>query len=235
MWSHYGIKDGQTWHCTGPTVAAPPFNSMDFYGSEHISGVISDYKQVGAYFFQTDGPELYTNSKASNIFWHTNDDGIKAYHSGASVTRAIVWKVKNDPVIQVGWAAREVRGVVIDGLEVIHSRYPKQDKYAPAAIVGGSPYYRPGGGGVDPHKTLEMTVRDLSVEGDRFGGPALLRITTLMNYDIKFSGVKYPDGMLPGLLGQDAFPENVDDVTVKISISNMTVRHEKVPDQLIWR
>ena len=49
---------------------------------------ISDYKQVGAWFFQTDGPEMGTweldayvmhssGSVVQDVFYHINDDGLK--------------------------------------------------------------------------------------------------------------------------------------------------------------
>jgi len=33
MWGHKSLGGGQTWFCQGPTITAPPFNTMDFYGS----------------------------------------------------------------------------------------------------------------------------------------------------------------------------------------------------------
>ena len=70
------------------------------------SSTWSDYKQVGAFFFQTDGPELYAGSTAHDVFYHTNDDTIKIYYSNVAVRRVVVWKGHNDPVIQMGWASK---------------------------------------------------------------------------------------------------------------------------------
>lgn len=78
MWWHNNLGGGQTWYCMGPTIASPPFNTMDFNGNSDITSQISDYKQVGAFFFQTDGPEVYPNSVVHDVFWHVNDDAIKA-------------------------------------------------------------------------------------------------------------------------------------------------------------
>jgi hypothetical protein len=53
MWWHNNLGGGQTWYCDGPTINAPPFNTMDFNGNSDITSQIRDYKQVGSYFFQT--------------------------------------------------------------------------------------------------------------------------------------------------------------------------------------
>jgi len=226
MWSHKGIRKGQSWHCVGPTIASPPFNTMDFHGSDEIASTISDYKQVGAYFFQTDGPQMYSNSIIQDVFLHVNDDAIKVYHSGVTLSRATIWKCHNDPVIQIGWDARDVSGVFIDSLNVIHSRYRRSEVYVPSAIIGGSPFYC-GGKAVDPTKTFEMTVSNLSVEGPCGGAPALIRIIPLVNYDIKLRGVIFHNGLLDGQLGESIVPEVKDGdgrrLEMKLSISDWFV------------
>jgi hypothetical protein len=75
MWWHRHVGR-QTWHCVGQTLNAPPFNTMDLHGnSEQASVRISDYKQVGAFFFQTNGTQMYPNSVIQDVFYHVNDDG----------------------------------------------------------------------------------------------------------------------------------------------------------------
>ena len=96
MWSHRAIRNGQTWHCVGPTVASPPFNTHDFHGaSEGARVLLSDYKQVGAYFFQTDGPMMYPGSVVRDVFLHVNDDALKVYYSNVAVENVTVWKGHN--------------------------------------------------------------------------------------------------------------------------------------------
>jgi hypothetical protein len=29
LWWHRGVQAGQVWHCAGPTISSPPFNTMD--------------------------------------------------------------------------------------------------------------------------------------------------------------------------------------------------------------
>ena len=88
MWRHNHVVSGQSWLLRGPTIVAPPFNSMDLFGPGAGSVHISDYKQVGAWFFQTDGPEMGTweldayvmhssGSVVQDVFYHINDDGLK--------------------------------------------------------------------------------------------------------------------------------------------------------------
>jgi len=68
------VPDGQqtTWIVDGPTVNSPPFNSMDWYGDiSAFSVMCTDYKQVGAFFGQTDGMQAYPGSVYQDIFYHT--------------------------------------------------------------------------------------------------------------------------------------------------------------------
>ena len=51
---------------------------MDMGGSDNPAVIISDYKQVGAWFLQTDGPQMYPGSRVQYVFYHANDDVIKA-------------------------------------------------------------------------------------------------------------------------------------------------------------
>jgi len=225
MVSHYTIAAGQTWHCRGPTIANPPFNTTDFFGDNHACSVrLADYKQVGSYYFQTDGPQLYPHSTASDIFLHVNDDGIKAYHSDVSVTRAIVWKGHNDPVVQMGWTSRDVSGVTIDHLHVIHSRYLKDEMGVPSAIIGASPFYSTTG--VDPSKAISLTITNLTSEGP---SPALIRITPLQSYrSLQLKHVSFPDG-LQTVAGESRVPHAAHGaVEMGLHISNWSVGGEQV-------
>jgi hypothetical protein len=68
------VPEGQqtTWVVNGPTINSPPFNSMDWYGDTSAFSVLcTDYKQVGGYFGQTDGMQMYPGSVFKDIFYHT--------------------------------------------------------------------------------------------------------------------------------------------------------------------
>jgi hypothetical protein len=196
MWEHTNISAGQTWHCVGPTLVSPPFNTMDFWGSEDISVMISDYKQVGAFFFQTDGPQMYPHSYVHDVFYHVNDDGLKGYYSHVYVKNATIWKVKNDPVIQLGWGSRAVQNMTVDSLNVIHTRYPIADIYTPTAIVGSSPMYNPTRAPEFCKSIRDFTLAGLVCEGPC---PGLFRLTPLVNYEnFVVRGAAFPDGLVMG-------------------------------------
>jgi hypothetical protein len=229
MWWHNSINQGQKWTCRGPTVAAPPFNTMDFNGNSDITSEIVDYKQVGAYFFQTDGPAVYPNSVVRDIFYHVNDDGIKLYYSGVSVSRATIWKCHNDPIIQMGWDTRNLNSMNVDGLNVIHTRYYKSETVVPSAIIGASPFYMDGKT-ADPSKSISATISNIVCEGPC---PALLRITPLQSYkNFAIKNVAFPDGLQVNDIGigQSIVPK-VNGVRVELNIGNWTVKGNKVTMQ----
>lgn len=100
MFCRQAVSDNQTWTCVGVTLNAPPFNSVDLFPREatnheednRVRIRVEDYKQVGAFYFQTDGLPAYGGSITS-VFLHTNDDALKLYYSDAHVTDVVVWKV----------------------------------------------------------------------------------------------------------------------------------------------
>ncbi|KZF23771.1 glycoside hydrolase family 49 protein [Xylona heveae TC161] len=227
MWWHNDIQAGQKWFCHGPTITAPPFNTMDFLPEDAaISSEIIDYKQVGAFFGQTDGPELYPNSTVRNVFWHVNDDALKVYHSGASVINTTIWKCLNDPIIQMGWSTRNISGIVIDTLNVIHTRYLGPYMIVPPAIIGASPFYADGLT-PDPNQAISLKVSNVVCEGLC---PLLIRITPLQSYrDFIVENVAFPDGLLNNSLdiGQSEIPA-APGVVMDLHISNWTVGGEQV-------
>ncbi|KFY47866.1 hypothetical protein V495_01766 [Pseudogymnoascus sp. VKM F-4514 (FW-929)] len=228
MWWHNSIGGGQTWSCVGPTINAPPFNTMDFNGNTDISVRISDYSQVGAFFFQTDGPQMYPNSVVHDVFYHVGDDAIKTYYSGVSVSRITVWKNHNDPIIQMGWDIRDVHGVTIDTLYVIHTRYIKSETYVPSAIIGASPRYD-NGNAIDSGKTMSMTISNVICEGLC---PALFRITPLESYrNFVVKNVAFPDGLQKNSIGTGQSIIPAANVRMELQISDWTVKGEKVTMQ----
>lgn len=180
MWSG-NLNQNQTWICQGPTIAAPPFNTMDFHGEPECH--VSDYKQVGAFFWQTDGMAIYPNSKFHDIFYHIGDDGIKAYYSDVQVDRINIWKTTNDPIIQMGWAPRNVTNFTANDLFVIHARFPGPNMVVPSALIGASPSYTD----IDATDaaSLGSRISNFNINNIRCEGicPSLLRWNMLQNYD----------------------------------------------------
>jgi len=120
----FGSSDAeQTLRLQGVTIKEPPYHSFVVYGNEDTFRMdVSNYQQVGGWYWQTDGIELYSGSTMRNTFFHANDDVLKLYHSQVSVRDTVVWKNENGPVIQWGWSPRSIDGVDVDGTAVIHNR-----------------------------------------------------------------------------------------------------------------
>lgn len=184
MWSGYSTPGKQqTFILTGVTTNAPPFNSIDFTGDlETISIDQSDYKQVGAFFGQTDGTTLHTGSSVRDTFYHSGDDTIKTYGSDITVRDVVVWKGKTAPVIQFGWRSRDLCNITVDGVDVIHMRYSSNASHP--SIIGANQVY---GYSEDDTSTadLDNTVRDIffgNIRAEGIGGN-LMRIVPLAHYE----------------------------------------------------
>ena len=184
MWQGYTPTQGVTWTLQGVTINAPPFNTMDFTGELNTFSVnASDYKQVGAFFGQTDGLENYPNSHVRDIFYHSGDDTIKTYYSNVLVERVTVWKTNNAPILQFGWYPRQVSNIVVDSVNVIHSRYISQATEYPRALVGSAASYTDLTSTSTADVTLDLS--NFTVSNWRSEGisPALLGINPLVNID----------------------------------------------------
>ncbi|CAD7970944.1 unnamed protein product [Amoebophrya sp. A120] len=141
MWKSWNGSPGQqTFILHGVTMTDPPFNSHDMYNEPKIFA--TDYKQVGGWFLQTDGLTLYPGSVFKDSLVHTNDDGLKTYHSDIQYERISVWKGPNDPVFQMGWAPQNLQNVYAKDITILHTRFKSWDKEAlPSAIIGASYSY----------------------------------------------------------------------------------------------
>lgn len=107
----------------GVTIVEPPYHSFVVYGEESsFSMTVRNYHQVGAWYWQTDGLELYANSTMKDTFLHANDDVLKVYHSNVSIEETVVWKGPNGPVVQWGWVPRNIENVSIKRTYVIHNQ-----------------------------------------------------------------------------------------------------------------
>ncbi|KAI1429091.1 dextranase precursor [Xylaria sp. FL1777] len=184
IWSGYSTSGKQqTFTLTGVTTNAPPFNSIDFTGDlDTISISQWDYKQVGAFFGQTDGTTLYSGSGIHDVFYHSGDDTIKVYGSGITVRDVVVWKTKTAPIIQYGWAARNMENVLVDGIDVIHMHYSSNGSHP--SIIGANQVY--GQAETETNTAdLSRTVRNATfrnIRAEGIGGN-LMRIVPLTNYE----------------------------------------------------
>ncbi|PNH47738.1 hypothetical protein VD0004_g596 [Verticillium dahliae] len=208
MFWHQSVMDNQTWYCIGPTLNAPPFNTMDLHPMNHtpheednkVQSHIQDYKQVGAFYFQTDGTQMYKGT-VRDVFWHVNDDAIKLYHAGAQLEGLTVWKARNNAIIQMGWKPRDVSDVSVKHVRLIHNRWIQPNAYVPSAILGASPFYADPKL-VDPSRKMSLHISDLVCEGVC---AALMTMAPLQNFDLLVENVH--------------FEKMHDDVTVRLGHS----------------
>jgi hypothetical protein len=126
----------------GVTISEPPYHSFVVYGDNddpNFQMRVENYKQVGSWYWQTDGIELYRGSQMQNTFFNANDDVLKMYHSNVTVDNTVIWKNENGPVIQWGWVPRNIDNVAVRNTYVIHNRmYWKDVKYNTCIINSSS-------------------------------------------------------------------------------------------------
>ncbi|KAI9926528.1 hypothetical protein ASPWEDRAFT_45357 [Aspergillus wentii DTO 134E9] len=188
MWRGTLGNSSQTFVLNGVTASAPPFNSMDWTGNslDLITCRVDDYKQVGAFYGQTDGLEMYPGSIVQNVFYHTNDDGLKMYYSNVTARNIVMWKESVAPVVEFGWTPRNTENVLIDHVDVIHQAYQSADNNPGIFGAVNNYLYAPNGLSSN-HSTgnSNMTVRNITWSNFRAEGPssALFRINPIQNLD----------------------------------------------------
>jgi hypothetical protein len=124
----------------GVTFNEPPYHSFVVYGNENTMQMqVAQFKQVGAWYWQTDGPEVYTNGTMANTFIHSNDDVIKMYHPNVNITNTVIWKGENGPVVQWGWKPRNVSNVNMRDTYVIHNRMAWKDEKGNTCLINAAP------------------------------------------------------------------------------------------------
>jgi len=168
---------GQTLQVDGVTVAEPPYHSFVTYahdaagteiGVEDFKMDVANYKQVGSWYWQTDGIELYDDGQMRNTFFHANDDVLKIYHNRVKIKNTVIWKNENGPIVQWGWVPRDIDDVTVRNTDVIHNRmYWKDVKYNTCVFNSSSHYEDMGATDrADPTTTVQnMTFTDTRVEG----------------------------------------------------------------------
>ena len=106
----------------GVTVMEPSYHSMEAYGDVNsLLMEVEQYKQIGGWYWQTDGLEIFEGGSERNSFYHANDDVLKMYYSNVHRENILVWKVENGPVVQFGWWVRNMTNVVLNNVDIIHN------------------------------------------------------------------------------------------------------------------
>ncbi|CRG91629.1 hypothetical protein PISL3812_08679 [Talaromyces islandicus] len=185
MWSGQTGSSLQTFNLVGPTINAPPFNSMDWNGDLSLLTTKSrDYKQVGSFYGQTDGLEFYAGAQAQDIFYHVNDDTIKTYYSNVNIDGVVVWKMNTGPVVQFGWASRTLTNITVNDVSVIHQSY--SEAINNPGLIGSDNAYTASTTGISSnHSTANVanTMSGVTWSNFRAEGPSacLFRISALEN------------------------------------------------------
>lgn len=234
MWSGTsfpGIQ--QTFTLKGPTINAPPFNTMDFTGDNStISVRASDYKQVGAFFGQTDGIEMYPGSYVHDIFYHSNDDTIKTYYSDVLCERVTVWRGNTGaPTVEFGWHQYDIENITVANVDIIHSKYLPGG--APS-LVGAQPFYE-GSGGNNDYADLSMAIKDVIFSNFRSEGisGALFIITPLSNLKNFLLRNFWIEEFPVGVPLESTFNIQTDTAGALASISDFVVENYYVGNQEI--
>ncbi|MEE8667620.1 MAG: glucodextranase DOMON-like domain-containing protein [Bifidobacterium mongoliense] len=160
----------QTLDLQGVTVANPPYHTFVMYGNEDgpFAMTVTNYQQIGAWYWQTDGLELYRGSTLRNSFFHSNDDVIKIYHSNVTADNNVIWKNENGPVIQWGWGPRTIDDVKVTDTDVIHNRMYWKDKKFNTCVLNSSTAWQDMGAtdwGDTKQTVSNLTISNTRVEG----------------------------------------------------------------------
>lgn len=166
----------------GFTLANPPYHSFVVYGDfRFFTATASHTKQVGAWYWQTDGPELYEGSTFEHSFVHANDDALKLYASRTRVNDVVIWMAENGPVIQWGWAPRTIEDVRVDGVDIIHNRM-YLDSHNSCILNSARHYLNPSASTLADPRSL---IKDLSLANIRVEGKNLcaMRLYALSSWE----------------------------------------------------
>lgn len=221
---------GQQLDLQGVTINEPPYHSFVVYahdggaevGVENFHMTVSDYQQVGSWYWQTDGIELYSGSTMNDTFFHSNDDVLKMYHSDVSVTNTVIWKNENGPVVQWGWAPRNIDNVTVTNTDVIHNRmYWKDVKYNTCIFNSSSAWQDMSATDrADPSTTIKnMKFVNTRVEGMTNCAIRVFALSNLQNIDIDGLSIDGWNGL--GIDAQASLLKRDTDASgQKVSIGN---------------
>lgn len=157
----------QTLDLQGVTFANPPYHSFVVYGWEETMQMrVDGLKQVGGWYWQTDGIELYSNGTMKNTFFHANDDVLKMYHNNTKVENTVIWKNENGPVIQWGWSPRNLQDVHVKDTYVIHNKMYWKDVKSNTCVLNAAPSWSDTAAPPNPGTTVKgLYFENIHVEG----------------------------------------------------------------------
>lgn len=182
MLQYWSGKHPQRVLVHGVTVVEPPYHTFTAYGTDATFCTdFAHYKQVGGWYWQTDGVEIFPGGSLENSFLHANDDVIKLYHSDVSVRNVVVWKGENGPVFQWGWIPRTVQRVRVEQVDIIHNRMYWKDVKSNTGILNASTHWA---GESQERGDARFSIEDIEFSGIRSEGMnlAAMRFVALANW-----------------------------------------------------
>lgn len=168
---------------SGITIVNPPYHSFVVFGETgSFRTTFVNYKQVGGWYWQSDGVEVYDGGAVRRSFFHANDDVFKLYHSDVNVENCVVWKGENGPVFQLGWMPRNLHAIRVRGVDVIHNRIGWKDIKQNTGIINSARHYTDPG--AENKADPQAIIRDIFLEDIRCEGmcPAALRLYPLSSW-----------------------------------------------------
>lgn len=221
---------GQTLQVQGVTINEPPYHSFVTYahkdgaeiGVENFRMNVQNYKQVGSWYWQTDGIELYDGGQMKNTFFHANDDVLKLYHNHVKIKNTVIWKNENGPVVQWGWVPRDIDDVTVANTDVIHNRmYWKDVKYNTCVFNSSSHYEDMGAADrADLSTTVKnMTFTDTRVEGAVNCAVRIFALSNTENVNINGLAIDEWNGLDPGAQASK-LKRYTDRTGTKVTIGN---------------
>lgn len=170
----------------GVTFNEPPYHSFVVYGNEDTMQMrVENFKQVGAWYWQTDGLELYTNGSMRDTFFHSNDDVLKIYHDNLGIENTVIWKNENGPVIQWGWSPRNMSNVTVRDTYVIHNKMYWTDVKTNTCVVNAAPHWSSTGAPDAATTVANLFFENLFIEGKTNCALRLYALSNTANIHIK--------------------------------------------------
>ena len=209
----------------GITMANAPYHSFVVHGAPAMATDVSHGKQVGGWYWQTDGVEMYDHSTMHDMFFHLNDDVLKLYGSNTQVNRIVVWKLENGPVIQWGWTPRNIGQVRVDGIDVIHNRLHGDDHNT--CIINSAKHYLDPASDMlaDPQKLVsDMRLSNIRSEGMNLCAMRLFALSSWLNIHIENLWIERWNG-LASTRQASRFEALSNEAGVRVSIGNELREH----------
>ena len=203
-------------------------SAIEGANEQSFSQRVRNYQQVGSWYWQTDGMELYPGSSMKSSFFHTNDDAMKLYHSNVDVSNVVVWKNDNGPVFQWGWNYRNTENVKVDGTTVVHSLMNNSGA-TNTCVFNSSPHWNGGAFDYsDPSTTLKnWTISNTVVEGSVNCGFRIYALSNMENFKIINFHVDSWNGQ-PEANVVSRLTRPANKAGKKVTIGNETVDHNGI-------